>query len=160
MNYINNNYSVRITTLAFILFAGLFAYACEDDDTGLDTDIIAPEVTSTSPASGDMDVPTSSTISAAFSEDMDSSTINDNSFMVNIGDSLSTPGNISLSNSNTAIFTPDTELEANTEYTVTLTTQIQDLNGNNLDEDYQWSFTTAATDTATGDTSFVIQDIP
>jgi hypothetical protein len=43
---------------------------------------------------------------------------------------------------NTATFTPSTALTANTVYTVTVGTAVEDRAGNNLVAPYTWTFTT------------------
>ena len=150
------NHYIKSSGYTFLLFliAGLLITACDEDDVGVDPDLDAPEVISTSPDDGATDVAVNTTITAAFSEEIDSTTLNESTFYVNFEDTLSVPGTIDYS-ANTVTYTPDADLEANTEYTVTLTSAIQDLDGNNLEENYQWVFTTGA---SASDTNFVVQE--
>src|SRR5690554_2083747 len=116
--------------------------SCAEDNVGIDTDADVPTVISTAPGNGAVDVPLNIVIQAAFSENLNASTVNDSSFRVNFSDSLIVQGNITVS-SNTATFTPRSPLQANTRYTVTLTSVIEDLDENQMGENYTWTFTTA-----------------
>lgn len=136
------NKASRIFVLILFCTTG-FITSCEEDNVGIDTDQEPPVVNSTAPENGAVDVPVSISLQATFSEELEPSTVNDNSFIVIFNDSLSVPGTISL-NSSMVTFNPDSPLEPNTEFTVTLSSVIEDLNGNHLDENYSWSFTTAA----------------
>jgi len=53
-------------------------------------------------------------------------------------------GHVQSGSNNVATFSPDNNLEANTKYTVLLTTGLKDLAGNSLAQNYSWSFTTGA----------------
>ncbi len=67
------------------------------------------------------------------------------SFIVRNGKTKSEiAGKIIYSNT-TATFSPTEPLTTDTTYTVTLTTDIQDLSGNPLQADFTWSFTTMET---------------
>ena len=108
-------------------------------DTDFD-DTTAPEVDSESPLDGAANVPVDATITATFSEDIAPLTIDTNSFSLDNGVS----GSVSYdSNRFTATFTPDTDLDFETTYTVTISTVVEDLAGNPLESEYAWSFTTA-----------------
>ena len=106
-----------------------------------DVDTTPPTVSSTSPASNATGVGISSAISATFSEDMDSSTINTNTFTLSGGGSVS--GTVSYSNK-TATFTPSGNLSYSTTYTATITTGVKDISGNAMSSTYTWSFTTSS----------------
>lgn len=109
--------------------------------TGATAEVTPPVVTSVSPANAAVDVETASDIHAAFSEAMDPTTINNNSFTVG-----GIEGLVSMSNGNTvATFTPSALLSVNTTYTATLSTALKDLSGNSLAANKVWSFTTAGT---------------
>ena len=75
-------------------------------------------------------------ITATFSEAMQSSTINTNTFTVSGGS-----GNISgaVSSGTTATFTPSGNLSDSTIYTARITTGVRDLAGNAMASDYTWS---------------------
>lgn len=54
-------------------------------------------------------------------------------------------GVVTLSeNGTTATFNPDADLDTALEYTATITTEVEDLEGNSLEENYAWGFTTRA----------------
>ena len=109
-------------------------------DTDFD-DTDPPTVTSTSPLDAAIDVAVDATISVTFSEDMDDLTIDTNTFGLDNG----VTGSVSYDiNSKTATFTPSTDLYYETTYTATITTGAEDLAGNPIQSDYDWSFTTAA----------------
>jgi hypothetical protein len=105
-------------------------------------DATPPAVSSTSPASGNDDVSAYTAITATFSEDMDPSIIDETTFSVSDG-ANNIPGTVTY-NDTTATFAPTTMLAFSKTYVATITTGVQDLAGNSLDEDYVWSFTTKA----------------
>jgi hypothetical protein len=103
-----------------------------------------PKVLDTSPADGATEVPLSSLISATFSQEMNTQTINKNTFVVR-KEGVPNPvkGNISLSpDRKTAIFDSEPDLEPNTKYTAEINEGAKDLAGNALVSAKQWSFTT------------------
>jgi titin len=106
-------------------------------------DNIAPTVTSTSPTQGATNVSISTNITAAFSEDMDSSTITTTTFTLSNGGPVS--GLVSYNASTmTATFDPTSSLAYSTNYTATITAGVKDLVGNTLTSNKVWSFTTEA----------------
>ena len=103
-------------------------------------DTTPPTVSSVSPDDGATDVEIDTTVTATFSEAMDSSTITTNSFTLT-GSEVT--GTLTYdSNTHTATFTTDAKLDYAHEYTATLSTDITDEAGNPLTEPYTWSFTT------------------
>ena len=107
--------------------------------TGLAADTTAPTVTFTSPVRGATAAPVKQSINAAFSENMDPSTINSATFTVKQG-TTTVPGKLT-SSASTATFTPAKNLEKGKAYTATITTGARDLAGNGMAQEYQWSFT-------------------
>ena len=108
--------------------------------TGALADTTAPTVIVVNPAEGAVNVATTSTVNATFSEAMDSLTINTSSFTVG-----GVTGTVAFNSaSRIATFTPLINLAANTIYTATVTTATKDLAGNALAVNKVWSFTTAA----------------
>lgn len=108
-------------------------------------DTAAPTVSSTSPADGATGVAINTKITATFSEAMDSSTITAATRFTMTG-----PGTTPVSGtvaydvpSNIATFTPTSNLAPDTEFTVTITTGVEDLAGIALASDFVWTFTTA-----------------
>jgi hypothetical protein len=107
---------------------------------------VAPTVDFTTPADGATDVSVDTVMTATFSKTMDGTTINGSTFFVKY-DSTDVVGTVTYSDT-TATFTPDANLDHNTLYTATIATGTKDTEGNALENDYAWSFTTAADTTA------------
>ncbi|MBI4650678.1 Ig-like domain-containing protein, partial [Candidatus Desantisbacteria bacterium] len=83
-------------------------------------DTTRPFVTYTYPENGAMDIQFETTITAAFSEEMDSTSVNANTIQINVGAGLAPAqieGTITYNNG-AAVFTPLNDLEPNTTYTV------------------------------------------
>ena len=137
----STTYTARITTGVRDLAGNAMA---SDYTWGFTTgDFIAPAVSSTSPVNGATGVAMNSAIAATFSEAMQSSTINTNTFTVSdvrgkIGGTVSNSGT-------TAVYTPSGSLSDSTTYTARINTGVKDLSGNALASDYTWSFTTVDT---------------
>jgi hypothetical protein len=99
-------------------------------------------VHSTSPADLVTDVATNAQVAVEFSESMSAASINSSTFTLSDGVTPVT-GTVDYSDiGDTAIFSPDIDLTASTQYTATLTTGIEDDSDNNLAALYTWSFTT------------------
>ena len=103
-------------------------------------DIINPLVSSTFPTSNGKNVPINSKVSAIFSEPMDPLTINSTTFILMNG-STSTSGTVTYIGV-TALFVPTIDLQPNTIYNATITTEAKDLAGNSLQVNKTWIFTT------------------
>lgn len=126
--------------ITIVLSIVVLIIGCSKDDFN---EIIGecPVVESTNPSDGVTNVPLNQVITVTFNEEMDPSTINPDSFSI-VGTSL-VGGTISYIGT-TATFTPTVGLTPNTTYVGTVTTALHDLNGNALQQDYVWSFTTGA----------------
>ena len=111
--------------------------------TGATTDMTAPTVTSTNPASAATAVALNQKVAATFSKVMDSSTITTTTFTLNQG-TTTVLGTVSYAGT-TATFTPTANLAASTLYTATITTGAKDLAGNALASSFVWTFTTGTT---------------
>jgi YVTN family beta-propeller protein len=99
-----------------------------------------PSVISTTPSNSATDISRSASIQATFSDDMDPSTINSLTFLV----SGEVTGTVTYGNVNrTATFKPVKSLIKDNTYTVTLTTDMRNKNGNALQSNYTWSFKTS-----------------
>ncbi|HKL48984.1 MAG TPA: Ig-like domain-containing protein [Desulfuromonadales bacterium] len=110
-------------------------------ETGVDRDTTSPQVAFTYPERNATDVSLNTAISVTFDEHINPITINNLNFTLEeVGGIVS--GALTL-NGTTALFTPDENLLDNTEYTVTLTSDIEDLAGNSFSGD-SWSFTTGS----------------
>lgn len=113
------------------------------------SDTTAPTVTGISPANGATNVSRSIVINVGFSEDVNPSTIASTTLTLKKTDGLvSVAGNVGYNPSNrSATFSPSTQLESNTGYTVTVvsgSSGVKDLAGNALAADYVKTFTTSS----------------
>jgi hypothetical protein len=114
-----------------------------------------PTVVSTNPANGAIGVNPATTVTAVFSEAIDPTTINGNTFQLlgpgQSGSETNTvvPATVTYTAATqTATLTPTSALAASTNYTAELvggSSGVKDLAGNALVGNYTWSFTTAAT---------------
>ena len=112
--------------------------------TGVSSDTTAPAATSTIPANSATGVAINSKLSATFSEAMDPSTITTATFTLMQG-TTNISGTVAYAaNSDTATFTPSTNLAPNTVFTATLTTGVKDVAGNALASSIVWTITTGA----------------
>jgi len=130
------NLMVAIFLGAIVMFAG-----CKKDDF-VEIPGVCPIVVSTNPANGATSVPLAQVITVKFNEEMDPSSITPTSFFIRNSTVLT--GTYSYTDS-TATFTPGSPLATNTTYIGTVTTDVIDLNGNHLQTDYAWSFSTGTT---------------
>jgi hypothetical protein len=114
-----------------------------------------PTVTNVVPTDGEQNVAPSTNVEATFSEPMNSSTLTTDTFTLTKQNS-STPVTATVSPSswptaNKATLDPSSDLASNTTYTATIkggSTGAKDPADQALQEDYSWSFTTAADTTA------------
>ncbi len=108
--------------------------------TGVLLDAIRPTVIATDPTNGTLSVPVNKVLTATFSENMDSTSINTTTFLVKNG-SATIPGTVTYSG-RVATFVPNSNLASGTLYTGTITIGARDVVGNTLAVDYNWNFTT------------------
>ncbi|MBK8788293.1 MAG: Ig-like domain-containing protein [Chitinophagaceae bacterium] len=129
------------TTAIAVLSLTAFLGSCKKDDF-VQVDGVCPLVLSTDPAAGATSVALNKVITVTFNEIMNPATITQATFTI----TGATPvvGTITYSG-NTATFTPSTPLTVNTTYTGRITTAVKDENGNALQTDYVWTFSTGAT---------------
>ncbi len=129
------------TTAIAVLSLTAFLGSCKKDDF-VQVDGVCPLVLSTDPVAGATNVALNKVITVTFNEIMNPATITQASFTI----TGATPvvGTITYSG-NTATFTPSTPLTVNTTYTGRITTAVKDENGNALQTDYVWTFSTGAT---------------
>lgn len=123
--------------------------ACGGGDSGSSSagDSIPPEIVSTSPANGAINLPRNSAISVTFNEDMDIESATDTAnFFINDGVTNITGAITYSSQSFTVTFKPDAVLGNHQIYTAAITTGVMDKEGNNLESDFSWSFTTIEED--------------
>ena len=117
---------------------------------------IRPYVKSTIPSDGKKEIALATDITATFSEPMDASTINDQTFLLNSKESLrrilkgsrgirrkSVTGVVTYNAAKQmATFTPASKLSYNSTYEAVITTGVKDTTGNNMQSSYKWSFST------------------
>jgi hypothetical protein len=143
----------------------LFMWQCKKDNFKGETKTYCPVVIQTDPANNDTNVVISKRITATFNKSMKITTINPSTFLLFDGTSQ-IPGAVSYLG-NTAIFDPVGYLDVNTVYTARITTGANDNEGNALEADYTWKFTTGilsfenlptviATDPYNGETNVAI----
>jgi len=137
----STNYTAAITTgatdLAGNALADIYSWNFSSGDN---PDTTAPRVVSTIPGADAIDVsPEITQITATFSEDMDPNTIHQDSCGVVDTESGERLGDVSYSN-RTLVLTPD--LQYNKTYEGYIKSTVADLAGNELGEDYEWTFST------------------
>ncbi|TGK31010.1 hypothetical protein EHQ12_02905 [Leptospira gomenensis] len=105
------------------------------------SDVIAPARSLTYPLPGAASTANNISLSIAFSETVNCTTVNVTNWTVVDGASNAVNGSISCSGSS-ATFTPSSNFAYNTSYTSTIGTGVKDLAGNAMANPYSWSFTT------------------
>ncbi len=109
-------------------------------------DTAPPTLISVSPSDEATRVAINTEVTATFSEDMDSSTINNTTFTL-FGSQVT--GTVSYdAAAKTAIFTPESNLSMYTTYVATIAAEVKDPSGNALGTAHSWSFRTVADATA------------
>ena len=95
------------------------------------------------PASAAAEVGLNDPVQVWFVTDVAASTLQGGGFQLLQSGTTPVEGTVSYnSDSRMGIFTPKSPLRANTSYTARLASTVQDVNGNSLGANYQWSFTT------------------
>ena len=109
----------------------------------------APTLTFTGFSVVQVDNALSGKVVAFFSEDMDASSINVDTFKVTDAAGKPVPGSV-LYIGVTGVFTPNQRFNAESAYTATLTTGVRSLEGVPLAKDHSWTFTTPSPSDLTG----------
>ncbi len=116
--------------------------------TAAPSDNTPPTITSVSPVNGATGISTGTTVSAIFSEAVNTSTISTSTFELRNSANVLVPATVSYNaTTRTATLTPSASLSAATLYTVTVkggAAGVKDIAGNALAANYIWSFTTGA----------------
>lgn len=111
--------------------------------TGAAPDFTLPTVLSTLPECNANGVAVNTLITAAFSEAMNPLTINTATFSLRASDETPVTGIVSYSVFSQGLtFAPSTDLEPSTNYTFRISDDVEDIAGNNLNEEFVCSFTT------------------
>jgi hypothetical protein len=136
-----------LTTL--VLVAVVLIAGCKKDDF-VEVPGVCPLVISTDPANLATGIPLNKVITVTFNENMNPATITQASITLDGAAKGATPvtGTVSYTDP-TASFTPSSALVPGTTYTGTVKATVKDLNGNVLQADYVWTFTTAPVPTVT-----------
>jgi hypothetical protein len=121
-----------------VLLAGLLT-GC-DNSTSPEVDPEAPTIFSTSPVDGENDVERNKVVTVTFNQAMNAGTINNTTFTVEDA-SEAVPGTVEYSGT-TAQFTPDNVFNAQTNYTVKISTEAKSTTGVSIAENTEWDFTT------------------
>ena len=121
-----------ITMLLIVLLAGCKKYV----DPG-----VRPMVTSTNPINKATNVAINSKIAATFNVEMDPSTITSTSF--NLKQGTTAVAGAVVYTGTTVTYTPTANLAVNTNYTITITTDVKDAFGKSISKNYVSSFTTS-----------------
>jgi len=108
----------------------------------------APSVLDVTPSQSSDTALVTTEVLARFSESMDSSTINTNSFLLSDSGSNPITGSVDFyaqydGQDNVAVFVPDNDLDVAGEYFATITADAKDTSGEPIARDYVWSFSIA-----------------
>jgi hypothetical protein len=112
--------------------------------TTKEVDRTPPRVVSTDPRDDEDDVPVDSRITVTFTEPMDSSTLNEETFGLYLqrwGQYRQVSGSVSYSGT-TATFNPRGKLRDDRDYVAIISSDVTDLAGNELGKSYRWEFET------------------
>lgn len=134
---------IKNLILPFVILCISLFSGCTDDDFE-EVIGLCPVVTSTNPLDGAINVPLDQTITVLFNKEMNPTTFTQSSFIIEEAGSVVIAGNVSLSGA-TASFNPTNALLINTTYVGTVKTLVKDMDGNALQEDYVFTFSTGST---------------
>lgn len=136
----------RLAWYGVIVLAAILAGCSAPNDV----DTTPPTVVQTTPSDAGL-APTNEPITATFDEAIDATTLTTTTFTLTGPGTTPVLGAVSYDEATwTAIFTPDTALLVDTNYTATLSIDVADLAGNTLEEPYSWGFTTEDIVSTTG----------
>lgn len=159
----DKNHWSQIGVLVLGAIVALFSFACDesplpDFDESLEKIQSPFQVISTSPEPEATDIDLYIPIETIFNTSIDSSSINETTFIVR-QDTTSIPGSFTYSDSSVT-FDPSVELLRNTTIYITITSDIRDAEGNRMGQDYDWSFTTREATAYEGMPPMVISSEP
>lgn len=135
-----------MTTIVAFLSLVVLIGGCKKDEY-VEIVGVCPVVESTNPTNGATNVPLNQIVTVTFNEEMNPVTITPSSFTLTGGLNNGNPisGTLTYNNSNATLsFVPTAPLALNTTYTGTVKSTIKDLNGNALQTNYVWTFSTGA----------------
>lgn len=137
----------KIVFSLVLLSVALLTWQCKEDTFEGEIVGICPEVVTTFPANGAINVNAATIITATFNEEMEPMSINAGTFSVKKGNA-SVAGDVTY-NGLTATFTPAVMLDANSVYSATISRKVEDLMGNIMVRDTTWNFNTGSVPTIT-----------
>ena len=106
------------------------------------SDNISPTVVGHIPYINSGEIAVGSNLTVTFSENMALSSINDSTIILEKGSTVISAYVSYASDTKTATVSLQENLSYSTAYTVTVTTDVMDMAGNNMDNNYSWNFTT------------------
>jgi len=134
---------MRSDWLAWFVLGLGFAYAGCSGSGGGGEDAAPLTVLQTAPADLEIGVSIETQVFAELSADIDSGTQSTSTFTLTELNGPAIAGSVATgAEPDIIVFTPDEPLSRLTVYTANITTGLLDVNGNALEEDYTWSFTT------------------
>jgi hypothetical protein len=138
-------YTATITTGVKDLFGNQLAANYVWTFTTSANTCIPPVVVSVSPPNGSTLNCPNKVLTATFSEAMNPSTINVDTFLLTTSGGVAVTGVVSYDSvANMAIFAPSAALALSTKYVATITTGVKNVSGDALAVKYTWAFTTGA----------------
>lgn len=140
-----NKFIVTLFLASIVLFSGCKDKNDDNPSPETDPNTQSPTVEARSPANNATNVALNKTVSVGFSQTMDATSFNNNSFNLKRGNTL-IDGQVSFDNL-TATFKPNVALSSNTEYTVTITQAVKNTAGKALETEVKWNFTTGTNET-------------
>ncbi len=138
--------SMKIYHYCSILFLLLILNGCEDANRSTLSMESLPTVSAVSPEASETDVYVHNNITVTFNKAMsDAEITSSRSSIISLKDSSGDSIEVTITASaNQTEFTldPSNDLDYNAGYSVTVSTNAQDLSGYSLDQDFSWNFTT------------------
>lgn len=136
---------LKTITAASVIITVILNTGCKDADLpglseSLEKNQSPIEVIQTSPEDDATNIDLNIPIQAIFNNSIDSSTINDTTFIVR-QDTTSITGSFTYRDSSVT-FTPSTEFARNTHVNTIITSDVADIDGNIMDQEFEWNFTT------------------
>ncbi|MBI9099909.1 MAG: Ig-like domain-containing protein, partial [Spirochaetaceae bacterium] len=135
--------TIKITTLAvLIIFFGCSSPLMDIIEEEVEVVVTPPSILTLYPESDSTNIPVDiDNILITFSKNLNSSSVNSSTLFITNSEGTNVTGTYTVSN-DTVTFTPSSNFSYETSYSVTVTSGILDVNGNNMTGDYSWSFNT------------------
>jgi hypothetical protein len=127
-----------------MIFLGLTTFllsGCGGSSSSSATNNVPLEVSEVSPNQSAVDVEREGVIKATFNKSLLASSVNNEQFLLSQGEA-SVSGSVQLKTDKQLELTPVSKLQSYTQYNVTLSRELSDIEGDVLSEVYHWSFIT------------------